>query len=98
MGLFLKQGLSEVRRLVPSLLEDGENELTFEMRSMLSKCHEKLLALDEEVDEYTQKIERFCKYNPKCTQLMTLSGVGPMIASILFATIGDHPVSHRMFA
>lgn len=89
MGLFLKQGLSEVRKLVPLLLEDAKNELTFEMRSMLSRCHEKLFALDEEIEEYTQKIEKFCKNNPKCAQLMKLSGVGPMIASILFATIGN---------
>lgn len=70
VGLFLVVGLSQVRKQVPSLLEDAENELTTEMREILSNCHKKLLDLDQEIECYTQKIERFCKQNPVCERLM----------------------------
>ena len=88
-GLFLVVGLSQVRKQVPLLLEDAANELTSEMREIISNCHKKLLDLDEEIERYTQKIERFCKQNPVCERLMQLAGVGPMIASIVYATMGS---------
>jgi transposase len=88
-GIFLMIGISQVRKQVPLFLEDGENELTFGMREILASCHKKLLELDEEINKYTQKIELFCKNNPVCERLMKLAGVGPMIASIVFASMGS---------
>lgn len=89
MGLFLEKGLSQVRKKVPLFLEDAENELTVEMREIISSCHKRLLELDKEVEQYTQKIEAFCKRHEVCQRLMKLAGVGPMIASIVYATIGN---------
>lgn len=88
-GLFIAVGLSQVRKQVPCFLEDAENELTVELREIISNCHKKLLELDKEIEKYTQKIEVYCKNNVICQQLMKLSGVGPMIASIVYATVGD---------
>ncbi len=88
-GLFIPKGLSQIRKQVPLFLEDAENELTCELREMIANCHTKLLDLDKEVDKYTKKIERFCKQNTACERLMKLSGVGPMIASIVYATMGS---------
>jgi len=48
-----------------------------------------LLELDKEIEKYTQKIEHFCEQNTICQRLKKLSGVGPMIASIIYATIGE---------
>ncbi|WP_412756471.1 IS110 family transposase [Legionella bozemanae] len=89
MGLFLVQGLSQVRKQVPLMLADAENELTSEMREIISSCHKKLLDLDKDIEKYTQKIEQFCKQSPVCERLMKLSGVGPIIASIVYATMGS---------
>lgn len=88
-GLFIPKGLSQVRKQVPIFLDDAENELTVEVREIIANCHTKLLELDQEVDKYTKKIEYFCKQNPICERLKKLSGVGPMIASIVYATIGS---------
>lgn len=89
MGLFIAVGISQVRKQVPLLLEDAENELTFGMREMISSCHKRLLELDVEIEKYTQKIESFCKKHEVCQRLMRLSGVGPMVASIVYATVGN---------
>jgi len=88
MGIFLITGLSQVRKQVPLLLEDASNELTGDMRKIIFSCHKKILELDLEIKEYTQKIEQFCEDNAACKRLMQLSGVGPMIASIVYATMG----------
>ena len=100
MGIFLVVGLSQVRKEVPLLLEDATNDLTMDMRGIISSCHKKVLELDEEIERYTQKIEQFCKQNDMCGRLMQLSGVGPMSASIIYATVGDplHFKNGRHFA
>jgi transposase len=94
LGIFLPKGLSHVRNKLPLILEDADNELTFALRTMLFSCYKKLLDLDEEIDTYTKKIEMFCKENEICQRLMRLSGVGPMIASIVYATVG-HPSNFK---
>ena len=88
-GLFIPVGLSQVRKQVPLFLEDAENELTIEIREIISNCHKKLLELDKEIEKYTRKIEIHCTQNAICQRLMKLSGVGPMIASIVYATVGE---------
>ncbi|KTD82639.1 IS110 family transposase [Legionella waltersii] len=100
MGIFLAEGLSQVRKEVPLLLEDATNELTMDMREIISSCHKKVLDLDHEIERYTQKIEQFCKKNDMCGRLMQLPGVGPMTASIIYATVGDphHFKNGRHFA
>ncbi len=47
-GLFIPIGLSQVRKQVPLFLEDAENELTVEIREIISNCHKKILELDKE--------------------------------------------------
>lgn len=89
MGLFIPQGLSNLRKNVPIFLEDTENELTITMRTIISNCYNRLLELDNEIKQYTQKIEAFCKQSSTCQRLMKLSGVGPMVASIVYSTIGE---------
>lgn len=89
VGIFLVQGLSQVRKEVPLILEEASNELTGDMRKIVSSCHKKILELDLEIAEYTKKIEQFCQNNESCKRLMQLPGVGPMIASIVYATMGS---------
>ncbi len=89
VGIFLEVGLSQVRKKIPSLLEDAENELTGDMRAIISTNHERLLTLDKEIETYTRKIEKICEDSKDCQRLMTLRGVGPMSASIVYASIGS---------
>ena len=100
MGIFLVKGLSQIRKEIPLILEDTTNDLTTDMREIIASGYNKIIALDKEIEGYTQKIERFCKQNEVCERLMQLSGVGPMIASIVYATIGDakHFRNGRHFA
>jgi transposase len=88
-GIFMCKGLSHVRKQVPSFLEDGENELTCGIREIINSCYKKLIVLDKEIEHYTQKLEALCKHNEACQRLTTLRGVGPMIATIVYATVGE---------
>jgi transposase len=52
-GFFIPVRISQVRKQVPLFLEDAENELTIEIREIISSCYQKLLGLDKEIEKYT---------------------------------------------
>lgn len=89
VGLFLPVGLSVVRQQVPFFLEDASNDLTGVMREILQDCHEKLLALDKQIDKYTLKLEECAAANALCKKMMQLPGVGPMTAGIVYTVLGN---------
>jgi transposase len=88
-GLVLPQGAHVVRKALPGLLEDAENALSFAMRELLADLREELVHLDERIAEYDRKINLTAKQNDPCERLMTIPGVGPLIATALIAAVGD---------
>jgi len=51
--------------------------------------------LDQRIDEVTGEIETLADNDEACQRLMTVPGIGPIIASAMVATIGDGSVFHR---
>ena len=51
-GIKIPRGIHNVRKEVPFLLEDAENELTFGFRDLLSDLHSELLRCFERVSKY----------------------------------------------
>ncbi len=47
-------------------------------------CH-----LNERLDEVTAEIETLAKADPACQRLMTVPGIGPIIASAMVSAVGD---------
>ena len=45
--------------------------------------------LDERIENVTDKIEALARGDASCRQLMTVPGIGPIIASAMVAAIGN---------
>lgn len=88
-GVVLNKGITFVRRNTLSKLEDATNELTELARTEIQVLYKKLLELDKSIKRYDDKIASFCKETPVCQQFQSLPGVGPIIAAIVYATLGD---------
>ena len=88
-GIVLPQGATVVRKALPTILEDADNGLSFEMRALLADLREDLVRLDERIAEYDRKVARIAQQDPACQRLLSLPGVGPMIATALLAAVGD---------
>lgn len=88
-GLVLPQGAHVVRKALPGILEDAENALSFALRELLADLREELVHLDERIAAYDRKINQMAKQNAPCQRLMTIPGVGPLIATALTAAVGD---------
>ncbi|MCX7055578.1 MAG: hypothetical protein NTU56_15515 [Proteobacteria bacterium] len=80
--------ISSLRRAVPQWLEDAENGLTVRFRSLLAGLYRDLQQLDERVRELDQEVAAITREHEPVRRLMQINGVGPLIASALYALVG----------
>ena len=88
-GLIIPQGISNIAKRVPELIEDASNELTGSFRVLIDRLMEHLKELDRQVDELDAKIKEWHRANDASRKLVKIPGIGPVTASALVATIVD---------
>lgn len=88
-GIVIPQGISHIAKRLPSILEDGENDLPAVFRALLARLGEHLKALDQHVDALESQIQRWHRENAASRKLAQIPGIGPLTASALVASVGD---------
>ena len=88
-GIVLAQGRIQVRKKLPDIMSDGENNLPYLAREILNDQYHRLCRLDEEINAYDVKIESLAKSNEVTKRIMELDGVGPITATAIIASIGE---------
>lgn len=88
-GLVAPRELHALRKAVPDWLEDAQNGLTARFRSLLAGLYDDLRQLDERVRELDREIAAIAREHEPVARLEQISGVGPLVASALYALVGD---------
>jgi transposase len=88
-GIDIPKGRRNISTALPFILEDAENGLSHLFREELAGLYRDLQYLDDRVLHYDQKIALLAQNNEQAKLLMTIPGVGPIIATALLATIGS---------
>ena len=88
-GIEAPRGVGAMRRRLPEVLEDAENELPVEGRALLRELGEELRRLDERVRTFDDQIAGIAARMPACRRLMTVPGIGVLTATALVAAVGD---------
>lgn len=88
-GLVIPQGIGVLRRRLPEILEDAENELPDAFHALLARLGDHLKELDRQVDELEREIAQWHRANAASCRLAQIPGIGPITASALVATIGN---------
>lgn len=88
-GLTVPVGPNALRRRLPRILEDGDNELPMVTRHLLSTLGEQLNALDERIQALEDQIKAWHRSNETSQRLAEIPGIGLMTATALAAAIGD---------
>ena len=55
-GIVVPQGVVQIRKALPCILEDAENGLTDLSREIFSDCQEQLIALTTRIDEQDEPL------------------------------------------
>ena len=88
-GLIIPQGIANIAKRVPELIEDASNELSGSLRLLIGGLMAHLKELDRQVDELDAKIKEWHRASDASRKLAMIPGIGPVTASALIATIGD---------
>ena len=94
-GIAVRQGLRFLRHALPDILANRADVLTPRMVHMIEELAGDLHHLDTRIDSVTGEIETVARDDQACQRLMTVPGIGPIIASAMVATIGDGSAFRR---
>ena len=88
-GLVVNQGIAQVRRALPAILEDAENGLPGVARETFAELYERLVDLDRRVQHSDRRLTALAQEMEPARRLMQVEGVGVLTATALIATVGD---------
>ena len=88
-GMIIPQGICQIGKRLPAILEDGENDLPDLFRGLLQRLGEHLKELDRQVSELDSRILLWHQQHEGSCRLAQIPGIGPLTASALVASIGD---------
>jgi transposase len=99
-GIVMPKGVSKFRQAVVDRLESEQDKLTALSQAMFRKLVEELIASEEQLAYYQDKLDTLAKTHPECQRLMTIPGIGPLGATALIAAVSDASAFHngRQFA
>lgn len=87
-GMMIYQGINQVRKQLPLILEDADNALTPTARELIAQAYERLKAIDAEIKTHDQRIKRLCQENELSKRFLEVPGIGPITATLAVADIG----------
>ena len=87
-GVVIPRGFSALQRMLPEILEDGDNEVPDMYRPTLHRLYVRFLKLRDDIQSMDVEVKELVKQHPGCSRLTALEGVGPISAVLLYASLG----------
>ncbi len=87
-GVVIPRGFAALRRMLPEILEDGDNEVPDMYRPTLHRLYGRFLELRDDIESMNVEVKELVKQHPACKRLTALEGVGPISAVLLYASLG----------
>ena len=87
-GIAVRAGARALRNSLFAILENRKDEISPRTASLILGLYEDWCGLDKRIETVTGAIEELSLVEPKCQQLMSVPGIGPIIATGIVAAIG----------
>jgi transposase len=94
-GIAVRQRLRSLRQALPDILAQRTDVLTPRMTHLIEGLMQDWQHLDGRIDAVTSEIEALVAADEACQRLISVPGVGPIIASAMVATIGNGAAFQR---
>ncbi len=88
-GVAIRQGAGVFKIDLPRVLADEANDLTPTMRRLLGDLFEDVRALEQRIAIVTREVEAIAARDDKARRLMTVPGIGPLVATAILAAAGN---------
>ena len=87
-GIAVRAGARALRNSLFAILENRRDEISPRTASLILGLYEDWCGLDKRIETVTGAIEELSQVEPKCRRLMSVPGIGPIIATGIVAAIG----------
>ena len=87
-GISVRAGARALRNSLFAILENRRDEISPRTASLILGLYEDWCGLDKRIETVTGAIEELSQVEPKCRRLMSVPGIGPIIATGIVAAIG----------
>ena len=88
-GIEAPRGTAALLRRLAEVLEDAENELPMDARSLLRELGDEVRRQNERVGMFEAQLRAAAQRMPACQRLIGIPGVGMLTATALVASVGD---------
>jgi transposase len=88
-GIVLPQHVGQLRRGLPAVLEDAENQLTGFGRQLFCGLYEGLAQLEEKIEAADRQIKLVFQGHEDCQRIGAVEGIGPVTATAIVAAISN---------
>ena len=88
-GITFNRGPMSLRKEMPSLLEDAEQNLTPSLRRLLDHLWHEWQYLNSQIDQIAGAIDVVADSDEGCRRLRKIPGVGPLVSTATVAAIGN---------
>lgn len=88
-GIIIARGISHIRTGVLEQIEKQKGDITPAGVRLIQGLQAEFHALEEQIDRYENTIKGEAKEHPVCKRLLEVSGIGPVTASALVASVAD---------
>jgi len=88
-GLAIPRGVAALRRLLPEVLEDADNELSDRLRALVAQLWQQVSELEARITTLNAEIEAIAAADGACQRLLSIPGIGVLTATALVAAVGD---------
>ncbi len=88
-GIVAPQGAQKVAQLTIRLADPGDEAVPAPAKAVLQVLVEQLRATERRIGDLDAQLGEQAKRDETCRRLLTIPGIGPIVATALVATIGD---------
>ena len=94
-GIPIRAGRGGFRQVVPELLATGDDRVSPALRHLVHVLWSEWCATDRAVEALTKEIEAIAARDETCRRLLSVPGVGPLVATAVVAAIADGSAFRR---
>lgn len=88
-GIVMGKSMANLKRQLPEILADAENELPGMSRELFARLFRHLQELDQQVQALEQQIKAWHREDENSRRLEAIPGIGALTASALIGSIGN---------
>lgn len=88
-GVVFARNIGQLRRMIPEILEDAENDLSVSARETIAELFDCLREIDRRVAVFDRRIEAAFRASALAQRIARIEGVGPKISTAVVAAVGD---------